>query len=420
MGEAGDPVTLERLFHAAKGAVLGIVSSVIPNDQFAGIEKYLTAFLSCLGILLFAPASMMFLTWFERKVVARFQDRLGPNRVGPFGLLQPIADGIKMILKEDIIPRGADRWIHHLAPVLAVSPVLALFLVLPFGRDMIAADLPVAVLFFLGISSVQTPLVIAAGWGARSKFSVLGSMRAAAQILAYEIPMVVVLLAVVMAAGTMRISEIVEAQRTGWFIFTPWGAFGCLVFLVAATAESNRTPFDMAEAESELVAGFHTEYGGFKFALFQMAEFLSAFASGGLAAAMFMGGWMGPETALPGGALGVLSGPLGWVPSWAWFQLKLYAVFFVLVWFRGTLPRFRIDQLLAIAWKFLFPLSLLVILAAAGWYFLAVAPDGPRNAALAWAACGGVLVAGYLGLSALLDGELIRLNRPRPVTDGRR
>ncbi len=419
MGEGGEPLSLERLFLVIKSAVLGVLGTAIPDEQFAAIVPYATAFLSCMGILLFAPASMMFLTWFERKVVARFQDRLGPNRVGPFGLLQPVADGIKMLLKEDIIPRGADRLIHHLTPVLAVSPVLALFLVLPFGKDMIAADLSVAVLFFLGISSIQTPLVIAAGWGSRSKFSVLGSMRAAAQILAYEIPMVVVLLAVVMTAGTMRISEIVEAQRTGWFLFTPWGAAACLVFVVAATAESNRTPFDMAEAESELVAGFHTEFGGFKFALFQMAEFLSAFAAGGLAAAMFMGGWMGPETALPGGLLSGLGGVLGWIPSWAWFHLKLYAVFFVLVWFRGTLPRFRIDQLLAIAWKFLFPLSLLVILATAGWHFLAVAADGPRSAGLAWAVCGGGLAAGYVALSTILDGEFLRMNRPRPVTDAR-
>ncbi|MEK7765325.1 MAG: NADH-quinone oxidoreductase subunit NuoH, partial [bacterium] len=333
-----------------KDTIMRQAALVVP----APLLPILAAVVSSTAILVFAPVTMMFLTWFERKIVARFQDRLGPNRVGPFGLLQPIADGIKMILKEDIIPVGADRWVHHLTPVLAVVPVLALFLVLPFGRGMVAADLNVGVLFFLGVSGVQTPLVIAAGWGSHSKFSVLGSMRAAAQILSYELPMVLVIVAVVMASGSMSTSAIVDAQASGWYVLTPWGAAGALIFLLAATAESNRTPFDMAEAESELVAGFHTEYTGFKFALFQMAEFLSAFAAGGLAVTVFFGGWHGPA----------------FLPSWAWFVLKMYAVFFVLVWFRATLPRFRIDQLLAVAWKFLFPMSLLVIASAAAWTVL--------------------------------------------------
>jgi NADH-quinone oxidoreductase subunit H len=255
---------------------------------------------------------------------------------------------------------------------------------------MTAADLSVGVLFFLGVSAVQTPVVIAAGLGARSKYSVLGSMRAAAQILSYEIPMVLSVVAVVMAAGTMSTNAIVEAQaRDGWYVFTPWGAFGLLVFLLSATAESNRNPFDMAEAESELVAGFHTEYSGFKFGLFQMAEFLSGFASCGLAATLFLGGWSGP----------------GFLPTWGWFMVKTYAMFFVLMWFRATLPRFRIDQLLALAWRFLFPLGLLVILASALWHFLPLAP--------ALAACLILLAGGYWGLSALLWREFESSSRPR-------
>lgn len=364
------------------------------------------AFLSCMAILMFAPVTMMFLTWLERKVVARIQDRIGPNRVGPMGLLQPVADGIKMILKEDIVPTGADRIVHHLVPILTVAPVLMLFLVIPFGKDMVAADLDVGLLFFLGMSAIQTPLVIAAGWGARSKYSVLGSMRAAAQILSYEIPQVMVLVAVVMIAGSMKMSVIVESQvregalgwLTGWYGLTPWGAVAMVIFMLAATAEANRTPFDMAEAESELGGGFHTEYSGFKFALFQMAEFLSAFAAGALAVALFLGGGAGPE----------------FLPSWAWFMIKTYGMFLVLIWFRGTLPRFRIDQLLTLAWKFLFPMSLLVILAAACWHYL--------NLLMGWFPAVMVNLAllgsGYVLFSSVLYREFVRLNRPRVMADG--
>ena len=400
---------LDHLFVDVKQLVLGMVQSVLPNNWDPHIAALLSALLSCIGILLFAPLTMMYLTWLERKVVARMQDRIGPNRVGPFGVLQPIADGIKMILKEDIVPTGADRLVHFLAPVLAVAPVLSLFLVLPFGRDMIAADLNVGILFFLAVSSIQTPMVIAAGWGAHSKYSVLGAMRTAATILSYEIPMVVVLIPVVMMTGTMSVGAIVEAQASGWFGFTPWGAASMVVFLLGITAESNRTPFDMGEAESELVAGFHTEYSGFKFALFQMAEFLSAFAAGGLIAALYLGGWRGPEAYLPE-ALRPLT---AWVPSWVWFQLKMYAIFFVLIWFRGTLPRFRIDQLLAIAWKFLFPFTLLVILAAAAWYWLVVAEGGPHSLLQGWGINMVLLVGGWAVLSVILDREFVRANRPK-------
>ena len=388
---------VEPLFLNLKAGIMGFAEGWLP----AGLMPVVSALLSSMAILLLAPLTMMYLTLLERKVVARIQDRIGPNRVGPWGLLQPAADGIKMVLKEDIIPLGADRLVHYLTPVLTVSPVLMLFLVLPFGRGMIAADLNVGLLFFLGISSVQSPLVIAAGWGAHSKFSVLGSMRAAAQILSYEVPMVMVLIAVVMMAGSMSPMAIVEAQRAGgWYALTPWGAVAFVVFILAATAESNRTPFDMAEAESELVAGFHTEYSGFKFALFQMAEFLSAFASGGLAVTLFFGGWSGPE----------------FLPSWIWFFGKTLIMFIVLIWFRGTLPRFRIDQLLAIAWKFLFPLSLLVIIAAAGWHALAVAGG---SLLWGWLFDAGLLGIGYVVLSATLFAEFIRMNRPRDMSRAR-
>lgn len=388
---------LERLFIELKALFLGVAANWLPEGL---LLTFLSALIVGVAVLGVAVAAVMFLTWLERKVVARIQDRYGPNRVGPAGLFQPVADGIKMVLKEDIVPTGADRVVHFLAPVLALPPVLMLLLVIPFGRDMVAADLNVGLLFFLGVSAMQTPMVIAAGWGGRSKYSVLGSMRTAAQILTYEIPMVIVVVAVVMmtdSSDPMKTSEIVSSQvrpgvlgwLTGWNVFTPWGFAGLIVFFLSAAAEANRTPFDMAEAESELVGGFHTEYSGFKFALFQMAEFLGAFAAGALAVTMFLGGWQGP----------------GFLPSWVWFAAKAVGMFMVLIWFRGTLPRFRIDQLLSFSWKFLFPMSLLVVAGAACWFHLPRFPAIVANVVL--------LFGGYALFSAILFADFRRASRPR-------
>jgi NADH-quinone oxidoreductase subunit H len=222
-----------------------------------------------------------------------------------------------------------------------------------------------------------------------------------------------------MSSGTMSTASIVDAQAYGWFITTPWGLAGFVVFVLAAAAEVNRTPFDLSEAESELAAGFHTEFTGMKFAMFQMAEFLAAFASGGLAATVFLGGWQGPGAYLPG----FLQGAVGWVPSWAWFHLKLYAMFFLFMWFRATFPRLRIDQLLGFAWKFLFPMSLLVIVAAAIWHFvLAGAPGATPSVgrlAAAWGTCLALLGAGWVVLSAVLEREFARMSRPREVLHAR-
>ena len=383
---------LETLFVDLKQFALQVAGGFLP----AGVLGLLSALISAGAVLVVAPVIMMALTWIERKGIGRFQDRYGPNRVGPYGVLQPVADGIKMVLKEDIIPRGSDVLVHNLAPVLASAPVFLLFLVLPFGRRMVAADLNVGVLFFLGVSALQTPMIIAAGLGARSKYSVLGSMRAAVQVLSYEIPMVIALVSVVMAAGSMSTSEIVSAQvRDGWYVFTPWGAFALVIFILAAAAESNRSPFDMSEAESELVAGFHTEYSGFKFALFQMAEFLGSFAAGALAATLFLGGWQGP----------------GFLPSWVWFMGKAMVMYGVFLWFRASLPRFRIDQLLILAWKFLFPLSLLVVVAAAVWQFMSFLPALVINAVL--------LLGGYAVLSWTVYREFMRSNAPKKVSRAR-
>ena len=330
------------------------------------------------ALAVFCPVTMMYLTWLERKLVARIQDRLGPNRVGPYGLLQPIADGIKMLLKEDITPTGADKLAHFWAPVIIVVPAIVIYAFLPFGQGMAAVNLNTGLLFFFALTSAETVAIFMAGWGSRNKFSLLGAMRAAAQIVSYEVPLLLSMVVVVMTVGSMSLVDIVEAQRGfHWFLFTPWGLAGFFIFFLSGVAEVNRTPFDIPEGESEIVAGFHTEYSGMKFALLYMAEFLSAFAIGGMAATLFLGGWDGPA----------------FLPSWGWFIAKCYLMFFGMVWLRGTFPRFRVDQLLGFAWKFMLPIALVNILAAGLWYFL--------PAWAAWPIDSLLLLGAWWGLSEL-------------------
>ncbi len=304
-------------------------------------------------ILALTPVGMMYLTWLERKVIARIQDRVGPNRVGLYGLLQPLADGIKMLTKEDIVPEGADRLLHGLAPVLIVVPALLLFTLLPFSPQWVAAPLATGLLFFVAIGSITTLAIFMAGWGSRNKFSLLGAARTAAQLMAYEVPLVLSLAVVPMATGSLALVDAVRAQETGWFVATPWGFTAFVLVLTAGLAEVNRTPFDLPEAESEIVAGFHTEYSGMKFALFYMAEFLSMLALSFLVSILFLGGWLGPG----------LPGPV-------WLILKTFALVFWMIWIRGTFPRFRIDQLMGLAWKVLLPLSLVNLAGAAAWILL--------------------------------------------------
>ncbi len=304
-------------------------------------------------ILVLAPVGMMYLTWLERKVIARMQDRYGPNRVGPYGLFQPLADGIKMLTKEDLVPSGADRLCHFLAPMIIVIPSLYLFTVLPVGPGLVAAPLTTGLLFFVAVGSAQTLAIFMAGWGSRNKFSLLGAIRTAAQLIAYEVPFVLSLAVVPMIAGSLNLIEIIEAQKGGhWFFFTPWGFTGFFLVLTAGLAEVNRTPFDLPEAESEIVAGFHTEFSGMKFALFYMAEFLSTLAIAALVAVLFLGGWDGHP----------------WIPAWIWMAGKTFLLVFTMIWIRATFPRFRIDQLMGLAWKVLLPMTLANLLGAALWY----------------------------------------------------
>jgi NADH-quinone oxidoreductase subunit H len=296
-----------------------------------------------------------------------------------------MADGIKMLTKEDIVPRSADRLVHFLAPIVLIVPVALALAVLPVGRNMTVVDFDAGVLFFFAVGAATELSVFMAGWASRNKYSLVGAMRAIAQMISYEVPLVLSVVAVVMIAGSLSLPKIVEAQSDfvfgwlpRWYVFTPWGLAGFIIFLIAATAESNRSPFDLPEAESEIIAGYLTEYSGFKYALFFLGEYWGLFAISGLAVTLFLGGWTAP---LP---------ILDWVPSYVWFFSKLLALICLFVWMRGTLPRLRLDQLMSYAWKFLLPLTLVNIVAAAAWHF-SRGWDMPGALFLRWLGCGAMI-----------------------------
>ncbi len=363
---------LDQLFVSFHDLILNGARHIFPE----WIVVIVSILIPIVGIAIFGPVTMMYLTLIERKLLARIQNRYGPNRVGKFGLLQPLADGVKMLTKEDIVPDTADRAAHLMAPILIVIPALLVFSVLPFGRNMIAVDLNIGLLFFLALSATTTIFIFTAAWSSRSKFSLLGGMRSVAQMISYEIPFVLSVVPVLLIVGSFSTVKIVEAQPGfHWFLFTPWGIVGFLIFFLCGVAEVNRTPFDLSEAESEIVAGFHTEYSGMKFALFYMAEFMNVFTVSGIVATVYMGGWQGPI-----------------LPSWVWFIVKTYVLILVMMWFRGTFPRLRIDQLMGFAWKFLLPLSLINIVAAGIWSYL----RAPMN----HAAAAVILIIGFMLLLA--------------------
>lgn len=302
------------------------------------------------------------LTLIERKVLGRVQNRRGPNRVGPFGLLQPLADGLKMLTKEDVVPQSADHVLHTLAPIALLAFSILTFAVIPFGRNLIPLDLDAGVLYFFAAGAANELAVFMAGWGSRNKYSLLAAMRALAQLISYELPLLLSIVPVVMLAGTLSTGGIVAAQAgwkwgfiPHWHVFTPWGFAGFIMFFISALAESNRSPFDLPEAESELIAGHLTEYSGFKYALFFMAEYFGMCALSGMGVTLFLGGWQAP---LP---------VLEFIPSYVWFAAKLFALLLGFIWIRATFPRLRIDQLTRLAWKFLVPLALLNLGTAAFW-----------------------------------------------------
>ena len=301
-----------------------------------------------LVIMLVVNALFALTTWYtlvERRLLGRFQNRVGPNRAGPFGLLQPIADAIKLLTKEDILPRSADRLVFNLAPVVMMAPTFLALAVIPFGAGSFLADLNIGILYVTAVSSIAVLAVLMAGWASANKYAMFGSMRAVAALLSYEIPVVLALLGVVIMTGSMSLVDIVEGQSIPFLLLQP---LAFLVFVIGISAELNRPPFDLAEAESEIIAGYHTEYSGMKFGTFQLAEFANLLVAGALIAVLFLQGWRGAV-----------------LPSHLWFLLKVSAVAFVFIWVRATLPRLRVDQVLAFAWKFLLPLSLINVVAVA-------------------------------------------------------
>ena len=361
-------------------------------------------------LLVIFPTLFAFTTWLERKVLARIQNRVGPNKVGVpltryggrlslFGLGQPLADGIKMLFKENIVPRDADRLFHLLAPILALIPAMLVLCFLPLEFPWTESLLPVqaflldgAVIFFFAITGLNTLAIFMAGWASHNKYSLLGGMRAIAQMISYEIPLVLSAVVVVMMVGSLNAAEIANAQADwNWFVFTPWGLAAFVIFFIASLAEINRSPFDLPEAESEIIAGYFTEYSGFKFALFFLGEYIAMFAISGLAVTLFLGGGAGPGVAA-----------LPWL-STVWFIAKIFALIAVMIWLRGTLPRLRVDQLMGFAWKFLLPLSILnIIVAGFAWHAQQQASGILK--AIIWVACLLILYATAKGLD--------QLNRP--------
>lgn len=332
---------------------IGVIAAWL-RELFLGwglSEGLTTVLLYLIGALVVATVAqvwVIFLIWFERKIIGRFQSRLGPNRVGPYGLLQPFADVIKIITKEVIIPDGADKPVYLLGPIIMDAGVLAIWAVLPL-IPMMGMDLNVAALYTIAVGAFATLGILMSGWASNNKFALVSAFRTVAQMVSYEVPTVLSLLIPVLLAGTMSLEGIVKAQHV-WFIVLAPLAF--LVYLIASIAEIGRTPFDLLEAESEIVAGFHIEYSGMVFAIFYVGDFLHAYTIGVLSAVLFLGGWRGP---------GAEAFPLlGFVYLW----IKAFAVYFLVVWARGTLPRVRIDQMMNFSWKFLTPLALVLLVVA--------------------------------------------------------
>jgi NADH-quinone oxidoreductase subunit H len=374
--------SLDQIFVTLKHQLLGFVP-----DAW---QPLVSGLLSVTLILAVFPGIFAIVTIFERKGIGRIQNRYGPNRVGiPFtkirlcGFGQFIPDSIKSLTKEDIVPRAADKIVHFLAPVVMLIPVLLAYAVLPFGRNMTVADFDAGLLFFFAVGGAVELSVFMAGWSSRNKYSMLGAVRAIAQMISYEIPLILSAVTVVMIVGSLKLADIVAVQNhytfgiAHWFVFTPWGLVGFILFFIASLAESNRSPFDLPEAESEIIAGYFTEYSGFKFALFFLGEYLGMFAIIGLGITLFLGGWTSPVSFLT------------WIPSYVWFLTKMISIVFVFIWIRATLPRLRMDQLMNLAWKFMLPLALINIVVAGLWHFMG--HDWQR-----WLVCAAIIFGSYV------------------------
>ena len=385
--------------------------SLFPESWPDWFRIALSAAIPAVLLLTFMALGPIVYVYAERKIAGFMQDRLGPTRVGPYGLLQTIADAIKLMFKEAIYPLGADKKLFLIAPCLVVLGAFLSFVVIPFGSRLQAADLSVGVFYVVAVSSLSTVGLIMAGWASNNKYALFGAMRSAAQIVSYEIPAVMVLLTVVVMAGSLSLQDIVWAQWGGlsrWFLFRyfPLMPVAFLIFFTAGLAECNRTPFDIPEAESELVAGFHTEYSGFFFAMFFMAEYTEMFVISSVASVLFLGGWWTP---FPNKILQHI-GPIGLGP--VWLIAKAWFLVFVMMWLRWTLPRLRVDQLMHVAWKVLLPISMVLVVAVGGLLMIPATRDGfPWDRYVGWVAT--LLVFG--ALVAWMAGA--RLAKRRRVRD---
>ena len=314
-------------------------------------------------------------TWVERRVIGRFQSRVGPNRWGPWGLFTPIADALKLLTKEDTRPEGTDPWVFNLAPLAFIVPPIMIFAVILLGENTYIANLNIGILFIIAVTTVPTVALFMGGWGSGNRYSLFGAMRGVAQLISYEVPMVLSIVGVLMLSGSLSLVDIVEAQRIPFILLQPLGFF---IFAIAASAEMNRSPFDIVESDSELVAGFHTEYSGMKWGTFQLAEFIAPFGVSAIMATLFLKGWDGPI-----------------LPSHLWFFIKVWFFWFILLWIRATLPRLRVDQIMSLAWKVLFPVALINLFVTATQVLLWEDPSISQlwlMAAINWAVAIAVLI----------------------------
>ncbi len=360
------------------------------------------AFIIAAAALSFIVINVMMLstavyTWFERRVLGRFQNRLGPNRWGPFGILQPIADLVKLITKEDTTPDEADRWVMTFAPLVLVVPTLLVVAVIPFGTDSFLGRLNIGILFVLGVTSVNTIAIFMAGWGSANKYAMLGAMRGVAMLVSYEVPMALGVVGVLILSGSMALFDIVEMQTVPFLLVQP---LGFLIFVAAASAEMSRTPFDQIEAESELGSGYNTEYSGIKFAILFLAEFMAPIITALVITTLFLGGTRGFDP----------------IPGQVWFVLKTFVVIFALLWVRATWPRLRVDQIMGFAWKGLFALSLVNIFVVAAEVVILQDDAGNISATSLWimAAINWVITIVAIVVTARILGQR-RLERPTPT-----
>ncbi len=303
------------------------------------LAYFITAIVSIGIILVFVLVMVIVFIWYERRLLGRFQIRLGPNRLGPEGIFQPVAEAVKVLLKEDIVPAKGDKVLHWLAPVIVFAPVLMIFAVVPFSKGAILADLNVGIVYVVAISSVSAVGIYTAGWASNNKYALISALRTVAQLVSYELPVVLAILSIVLLAGSLSLTKIVAAQNIPFLVIQP---IGFIVFFLGMLAEMNRSPFDLLEADSEIVAGYHIEYSGMKFAMFYLGEYGHSLAYSCIITTLFLGGWQGPL-----------------LPPIIWFIVKVIAVFSVIVWIRSTLPRLRVDQLMAFAWKGLLPMAII-------------------------------------------------------------